>query len=34
MAEARDIIGGLKVKNIRFLAGEHDAGLANGEAFR
>jgi hypothetical protein len=34
MAEARDIIGGLKVKNIRFLAGEHDAGLDNGEAFQ
>ncbi len=34
MAEARDIISGLKVKNIRFLAGEHDAGLDNGEAFQ
>ncbi len=34
MAEARDIISGLKVKNIKFLAGEHDAGLDNGEAFK
>ena len=34
MAEARDIIGGLKVKNIRFLAGEHDAGLDNADAFQ
>ncbi len=34
MAEARDIINGLKVKTIRFLAGEHDAGLDKGEAFQ
>jgi len=34
MAEARDIISDLKVKNIRFMAGEHDAGLDNGEAFQ
>ena len=34
MAEAHEIISGLKVKNIRFLAGEHDAGLDNGEAFQ
>jgi 3',5'-cyclic AMP phosphodiesterase CpdA len=34
MGEARDIISGLKVRNIRFLAGEHDAGLDNGEAFQ
>jgi len=34
MAEARDIIGGLKVKTVRFLAGEHDAGLDNGAAFQ
>ena len=34
MAEARDIISGLKVKNVKFLAGEHDAGLDNGEAFQ
>ncbi len=32
--EARDIIGGLKVKTVRFMAGEHDAGLDNGEAFK
>jgi len=34
MAEACDIISGLKVKNIRFMPGEHDAGLDNGEAFQ
>ncbi len=34
MSEARDIISGLKVKNIRFMAGEHDAGLDNGAAFQ
>ena len=34
MAEARDIIDGLKVKDIKFIAGEHDAGLDNGEAFQ
>jgi predicted phosphodiesterase len=34
MSEARDIIKGLKVKNVKFLAGEHDAGLDNGEAFK
>jgi hypothetical protein len=34
MAEAKEIIGGLKMKNIKFLAGEHDAGLDNGEAFK
>jgi len=34
MSEARDIISGLKVKNIKFMAGEHDAGLDNGEAFQ
>jgi len=34
MAEARDIISGLKVKNVKFMAGEHDAGLDNGEAFQ
>jgi predicted MPP superfamily phosphohydrolase len=27
MAEARGIIGELKVKNIKFMPGEHDAGL-------
>ncbi len=34
MAEARSIIGELKVKNIKFMPGEHDAGLDNGEAFQ
>ncbi len=34
MAEARDIIGGIRVKTVRFMAGEHDAGLDNGEAFQ
>ncbi len=30
----RDIISELKVKNIRFMPGEHDAGLDEGEAFK
>jgi 3',5'-cyclic AMP phosphodiesterase CpdA len=34
MAEAREIISGLKVKNVRFLPGEHDASLDNGQAFQ
>ncbi|HMK43138.1 MAG TPA: metallophosphoesterase [Dissulfurispiraceae bacterium] len=34
MAEVKEIIGGLKVRDIKFLAGEHDAGLDNGEAFQ
>ncbi len=34
MKEFREIITGLNVQNIRFLAGEHDAGLDNGQAFR
>jgi 3',5'-cyclic AMP phosphodiesterase CpdA len=34
MAEARGIISSLKVKNIRFLPGEHDASLDNGQAFQ
>ncbi len=34
MSEARDIISALKVKDIKFMAGEHDAGLDNGEAFQ
>ena len=33
MGEVRDIIKDLKVKNIKFLAGEHDASLDSGEAF-
>ncbi len=34
MAEVRDIIGGLNVKTIRFMPGEHDASLDNGTAFK
>ncbi len=34
MTEVRDIIGELKVKNIKLMPGEHDAGLDNGEAFQ
>ncbi len=34
MSEVRDIISGLKVKNIKFMPGEHDAGLDKGEAFQ
>ena len=34
LAEVRDIIKGLKVKNIKFLAGEHDAALDNGKAYK
>ena len=30
----REIIKELKVQNIRFLAGEHDAALDNGQAFK
>ncbi len=34
MAEFRDIAAGLKVKNVRFMPGEHDAGLDEGKAFK
>jgi len=34
MAEFRDIVGGLKVKNVRFMPGEHDAALDRGEAYQ
>jgi hypothetical protein len=34
MAEFKQIVGGLKVKNLKFLPGEHDAGADRGEAFR
>jgi hypothetical protein len=34
MAEFRDIVGGLKVKTVRFIPGEHDASLDNGTAFK
>jgi Icc-related predicted phosphoesterase len=34
MAEFRDIVGQLKVKTVRFMAGEHDASLDRGEAYQ
>ena len=34
MREFKEVAGGLKNRNIRFLAGEHDASLDRGEAFR
>jgi len=34
MDEVRSIIGELKVKDIRFMPGEHDASLDHGKAFR
>ncbi|WP_332855775.1 metallophosphoesterase family protein [Duganella sp. S19_KUP01_CR8] len=34
MAEFKQIVGGLKVKGVHFLAGEHDASLDNGAAFQ
>jgi predicted phosphodiesterase len=34
MTQAKEIIGGLKVKQIHFLAGEHDASLDKGAAFK
>ena len=34
LAEFRDIVGELKVKNIRFIPGEHDASLDNGAAYK
>ena len=34
LAEFRDIVGGLKVKNVRFMPGEHDAALDRGEAYQ
>ena len=34
LAGFRDIIKELKVKNIRFMPGEHDAGLDEGQAFK
>ena len=34
LSEFRDIISQLKVKNIRFMPGEHDAGLDEGKAFQ
>jgi hypothetical protein len=34
LSEFRDIVGGLKVKTIRFMAGEHDASLDRGDAYQ
>jgi predicted phosphodiesterase len=34
LAEFRDIVSALKVKEIHFMPGEHDASLDNGEAFK
>ena len=34
MAEFRDIVGELQVRDLRFLPGEHDASLDNGEAYQ
>jgi 3',5'-cyclic AMP phosphodiesterase CpdA len=34
LAQFRDIAGGLKVKTVRFMAGEHDASLDRGDAYQ
>src|SRR5690349_22425966 len=34
LAEFRDIVAKLRNKNVRFMPGEHDASLDNGEAWR
>lgn len=34
LAQFRDIVSKLKVKNVRFMPGEHDAGLDEGAAFK
>jgi len=34
MAEFRSIVDALKVKDVRFMPGEHDASLDNGKAFK
>lgn len=34
MAEFRDIVGQLKIKDVRFMPGEHDASLDRGEAYQ
>jgi 3',5'-cyclic AMP phosphodiesterase CpdA len=34
MTEFRDIVSALKVKEVRFIPGEHDASLDNGKAFK
>ena len=33
MAQFKEIVGALKVKDVRFMPGEHDASLDNGKAF-
>jgi len=34
MAEFKDIVAGLRVRDLRFMAGEHDAALDRAEAYR
>ena len=34
LAEFRDIVAGLKIKDVRFMPGEHDASLDRGEAYQ
>ena len=34
MTEFREIVSALKVKNVRYMPGEHDASLDNGKAFK
>lgn len=34
LGEFREIVGALKAKNVRFIPGEHDAGLDNGKAYQ
>jgi 3',5'-cyclic AMP phosphodiesterase CpdA len=34
MSEFREIVAALKVKDVRFMPGEHDASLDNGKAFK
>jgi 3',5'-cyclic AMP phosphodiesterase CpdA len=34
LSQFREIVGGLKNKNIRFMPGEHDASLDNGQAWK
>jgi 3',5'-cyclic AMP phosphodiesterase CpdA len=34
LAGFRDIVAGLKVKNVKFMPGEHDAGLDEGKAYK
>jgi 3',5'-cyclic AMP phosphodiesterase CpdA len=34
LAEFRNIVSALKVKDVRFMPGEHDASLDNGKAFK